>query len=372
MSTELFSYRYVPPGFEIVIDLGSGAEHGHTGEIVSPGSKGGIWNLWFNITLSDNPEAWDDEVHAINKMQANLDTLTDDHRLIRAQMAEFCRVHALFPQSIDILCNEIGSARFSTPLRLGCEGRNLLVALGYEDARALSDQRRETLAEYRHSLSRWLTQSSKENAIDFRIYGFLGQPTDNKLSFIDKLVSQIDPEEPSALTLKELCHQQCVDTQGEAALDTPDRPFNCFKCEGSANEIPECPCSYVMFLNAALVCTGTFGETRQLGERFRLYELYAFVQQNILTYAAAINSWLRESTSEEFEWPEGRLYVTSSDSLQIAQKVRSSLGKKDEVKEWLAACLLKTIKNNQRWFKTTELIDRFPEATSWLKETVSR
>jgi hypothetical protein len=336
-----------------------------------PGSKGGIWNLWFNITLSDHPETWDNEVKAINQMQTGLVTLTDDHRLIRAQMAEFCRVHALFPQSIDILCDEIGKAQFSTPLRLGCEGRGLLVALGYEDTQALNEQRRETLTAYRHSLTRWLTQAPKETAIDFRIYGFLGQPTDNKLSFVEKLISQINPEEPSVVDLKEFCYKQCINTQGEAAFDTPDRPFNCFKCEGSADEIPECPCSYVMFLNAALVCTGTFGEVRQLGERLRLYELYAFVQQNILAYAAAINSWLKESSSEEFEWPEGRLYVNSDDSLQIAQRIRSSLGEKDKVKEWLAACLLKTVKSNQRWFPGTELIDRYPQASSWLKEMAS-
>ena len=67
MSTKLFPYAYVPPGFEIVIDLSSLAEQGIKGEIV-PGSKGGIWNLWFNITLSDNPMTWDDEVQAITNI----------------------------------------------------------------------------------------------------------------------------------------------------------------------------------------------------------------------------------------------------------------------------------------------------------------
>ena len=54
--------------------------------------------------------------------------------------------------------------------------------------------------------------------------------------------------------------------------------------------------------------------------------------------------------------------------MSIAQRVHSALGKKDEAKEWLAACLLKTVKNNQRWHKTTELIDSYPQATSWLSE----
>jgi hypothetical protein len=36
------------------------------------------------------------------------------------------------------------------------------------------------------------------------------------------------------------------------------------------------------------------------------------------------------------------------------------------VKDWLAGCLLKTITGNQRGdAEVPELIDRFPEATSW-------
>jgi hypothetical protein len=76
--TRLLCHEYVPLGFEIVIDRGSHAELGHKGESV-PGSKGGIWNLWWNITLSDNPQTWDDEVKAINKMQERLSGLTDDY-----------------------------------------------------------------------------------------------------------------------------------------------------------------------------------------------------------------------------------------------------------------------------------------------------
>ncbi len=367
MTTKLFPYEYVPPGFEIVIDLSSGAEHGHQGEIV-PGSKGGIWNLWWNITLSDNPQTWDDEVKAINKMQTRLSNLTDGHRLIRAQMAEFCRVHALFPQSIDILCEEIGTARFSTPARLGCEGRALLEALGYEDSQALDDQRRESLAGYLQALTRWLAQSAPENATHSRVFGFLGQPTDNKISFVDKLVSTINPEESSIVAIRELCRGQCIKTHGESVFDIDDRPFNCFKCEESGGEIPNCPCSYVMLLNAALVCTGIFGEERQLGKEMRLYEQYVFVQENILAYAAAINSWLSGTSPENVKWPQDGQYVTSDSSLQIAQRVHSSLGKKDEVKEWLAACLLKTVKSNQRLPNSTELIDNYPRATSWLSE----
>ena len=189
MGNKFFPYEYVPAGFEIVIDLGSGAEYGHQGEIV-PGSKGGIWNLWWNITLSDNPQTWDNEVKAINRMQTRISNLTDDHRLIRAQMAEFCRFHPFFPQSIDILCEEIGTGCFTKLIRFGCEGRALLETLGFQDPQTLDDQLRESLAGYLQALNRWLEQSSPQNPADYMVSGFLGQPTDNKISFVEKLVSQ--------------------------------------------------------------------------------------------------------------------------------------------------------------------------------------
>lgn len=367
MTTKLFPYEYVPAGFEIVIDLGNGNEHGYQGDI-HPGSKGGIWNLWFNINypLTDNPQAWDDEVKAINKKQTTLGNLTNDQRLIRAQMAEFCRVHALFPQSIDMLCEEIGTSRFSIPIKMGCEGRGLLETLGYEDSQILDDQRRQSLARYRQILTRWLAQSPEEDINDSRIYGFLGEPTDNKISFVEKLITTINPVESSIVDIRELCREQSIKTQGETVVNTPVRPFSCFRCNEADEKIPNCPCSYIMFIDTALICTGTFGEERRLGKKFRLYELYSFVQENILAYAAAINSWLSNTSPESIRRPQDGQYVTGVNSLQITQRIHSSLGGKDEAKEWLAACLLKTIKSNQRLPKSIELIDSYPEATSWL------
>ena len=77
MSAKLVAYKYVPPGFEMVIEK----------------KEAKAWNLWWNVQLTDDPESWDDEIKAINKMQDRLGELTEDQRLIRAQMAEFCRVH---------------------------------------------------------------------------------------------------------------------------------------------------------------------------------------------------------------------------------------------------------------------------------------
>lgn len=82
MHVKLVAYEYVPLGFEMAIE----------------NTKGKIWNLWYNVQLSDDPERWDSEVKSINNLQAKLGDLSADHRLIRALIAEFCRVHPLFPE----------------------------------------------------------------------------------------------------------------------------------------------------------------------------------------------------------------------------------------------------------------------------------
>ena len=98
------------------------------------------------------------------------------------------------------------------------------------------------------------------------------------------------------------------------------------------------------------------------------YEFRRFIEENILAYSVAINLWLREEPIE-LTWIKNARYVSKGGALRIAGSVQSFLGEKNEVKEWLAACLLKTVKDNQRWHKRTELIDDFPEVTSYFRET---
>ncbi len=350
MSARFISREYVPSGFEILIEI--------------PGLEmGKAWNLWWNVTLSDDPETWDDEVKSINKMQDRLSILSEDQRLIRAQMAEFCRYHPLFPQSIDILCEEIGTGHFSRPVKIGCEGRSLLDSLGYHDSRSLNNQLQEVLKNYSLTLQKWLSQARPEKSIESRVFGFLGQQTDVKVAFIKKLVSALNSGNPLLPAIKQLCAEECRKTQGESIFDTPVFPFICFsKCDQSSLEEPQCHCCYAMLLDAALICAGTSADESSI------YELHVFVWENTLAYAAAINSWLKGSPPQDFPWPETNRYITGDIFTEITQRVNSALGKKDEAKEWLAACLLKTVKSNQRWHKRTELIDHYPQSTSWLGE----
>ena len=347
MSAKLVVYESVPLGFEVVINN-------------TDVEMGKIWNLWHNVKLTDDPESWDSEIHLINKMQGRLGKLTVDQRLIRAQMAEFCRVCPLFPRSIDIICEEIGTGCFSKPAKIGCEGRDLLDSLGYYDRASLKEQQKEILSEYARSLRKWLRQEQLKTSTEFKVFGFLGQLTDSKLSLAEKLVHIADSDEPSVSSLMRLTEDACKDRHKDFQI--LGRPLNCFECLPNQGGVPKCQCCYSMLLDSGLLCAGTDGEMRLMVDEFR-----RFTEENILTYSAAINSWLRGAHPKPVTMPKEARYIKDN-GLEIAEKVHAFLGEKDEAKEWLAACLLKTVKDNQRWHKRTELIDGFPEATSWFRE----
>ena len=92
------------------------------------------------------------------------------------------------------------------------------------------------------------------------------------------------------------------------------------------------------------------------------------LEEYVLAYSLAINSWLKDERTAQVTSLITPRYITHDNAVAIAEGVPSLLGEIDEAKAWLTACLLKTIKGNQRWHKRTELLDGFPEAVSWLKE----
>jgi len=354
MNAKLVAYEHVPLGFEIVINN-------------TDVEMGKIWNLWHNIKLTDDPESWDSEISRLNKMQDRLGKLNLDQRLIRAQMAEFCRECPLFPKSIDILCSEIGQNRFSNPAKIGCEGRDLLDILGYHDQASLEKQRRDILTLHVKPLEKWLAKRQVETAMESKVFGFLGQLTDKKVSAVKKLAHIVNSGEPSVSSFRKLTEDICKENQRDAVTVTCERysgrPFNCFGCLPEDVSTTKCQCCYSMFLDASLLCAGTSGEERLMLDEFR-----RFVEEYILAYSVAINFWLKEEPMKHGGWVEDSRYISEDNVSRIGERVHSSLGAKNEVKEWLAACLLKTIKDNQRWHRRTELIDGFPEASSYFRE----
>lgn len=347
MSAKFLAYKHVPPGFEMVIEKK---------EIKA-------WNLWWNVQLTDDPESWDDEIKAINKMQERLGKLTEDQRLIRAQMAEFCRVSPLFPGSVDVLCEEIGSSRLVTPYKLGCEGRNLLEYLGYHDEESMKKQRIHSLNEYARAMRRWLSGEKAKSPIDAKVSGFLGEVTEPRGVFVEGILSHLESGEFSLSLIKDMCEVEC--RKMGASLDTMARPVHCFECSGgrmNENGFPDCFCSNGTLMDAGILCTRVNDDWDSVVREYR-----RFVEEYILSYAFAINSWSVGSTSEPVTSFTPCRYVTEEIAKEIPSRVHASLGNRDGVRPWLAACLLKTLKSNQRWHKVSELIDDFPEATSWFQ-----
>jgi len=347
MKAKLVAYEYTPLGFEIVIE----------------NTEGRIWNLWYNVQLTDDPESWDSEVKSINKMQEKLGELSLDHRLIRAQMAEFCRIHPLFPKSIAILCKEIGEERLSEPVKIGCEGRDLLNILGYHDSESLDRQQEETAKNYVKSLSKWLEKSKPESSTDSKVFGFLGISAVEKEDWVKNLIQVIDSNKALTSTTQRLIEDSCTrkdkDFLVKAKANYLGRPFNCFKCKEGA----KCGCRFPMFIDSGLLCIGTVDK-----ERSMLDEYARFVQEHILAYSTTINSWLQELPPRDVATLTNPSYITKNNASKIANNVHSALGEKNKAKTWLAVCLLKTVKSNRRWHKATELIDDFPESTSWFNK----
>lgn len=347
MSAKFAAYEDVPFGFEMV----------------TLNREVRKWNLWWNVKLTDDPEVWDDEIQSINEMQQGLTELSAEQRLIRAHVAEFCRMHPLFPKSMDILGQEIGAGRLSAPPSVGCEGRGLLDCLGYHGQQASQIQRNEVLGDCARSLGKWLAKGTPEGPRQLRTFRFLGNWTPTKEAFVTQLLCVISSEESPLVSLKDLCENECRKTQ-ETSGNFDCRPFNCFACDQTnpeAGAVPSCQCCHSMLIDSGLLCAGALAEKRPRSDEFN-----RFIEEYILVYATAANSWLENGSPPPVaSLPAGR-YVDSAAAQKISERIHSYLGEGDGVKEWLTACLLKTITGNQRWHKSAELIDRFPQATSWL------
>jgi hypothetical protein len=348
-SVKLLAYKHVAPGFETVINdqsIGTGR----------------TWNLWFNTNLSDDPEKWDDQIIGINRLQGKLGNLDPDHRLIRAHIAEFCRANPLFPESVSLICQEIGSECLSNPAFIGCEGRNLLNMLGFHNQENGVKQQKDLLKKYAVSLGKWLLRSNPESPIDFKVSGFLGKPTDSKENVISELV-MVMKSDSVWQNLRKFAEKVCSTTLMELDNKRSWRPFACFGCQASSDQNcePACGCCLTMLIDAVMLSVGAKEDGRKMFGEFSL-----FVQENVLASCIAVNSWL-EGRFDKSAIPFSSLrYQTEQSVHDFGDKIATSLDEKTKTKEWLASCLLKTLKNNQRWHGVFELIDDIPQATSWL------
>jgi len=347
--SRLLSYMHVTPGFEVVI----------SGDDTTIGNGGGIWNLWWNVQRSDDPRKWDKEIRALNTMQKESGPLTMNQRRVRIHMAEWCKNDDTFPTSLDILCAEIGNEKITTPWNLGCEGRGLREKLGIH---AHSDDRLEQRVflfnSYQIAFRLWINQSEPESLIEAKILSYLGEMTREKLALVDLLRRHLIPALASTNSLKEIYKEQTEKIFGESLTQ-------CMDCRDVTETIrgqsyPVCSCCERFYLDSLLLVNRFIEPSEMYNEMFR------FHQESLLGYMFALNAWLIDDAPILLTDILTPIYINQQLAEQIPKQVKRLLGTRTPVKEWLAGCLLKTLKGNRRWTTHNQLIDEYPEASSWL------
>ncbi len=341
-------YTYVPPGFEMALSEEDGAT------TLSPGSDGGCWGLWFNVSLSDDPASWDEEVQRLNQLQLTLPAFSDDQRLVRAHMAELCRYHPLFPGSVGKIIGSVGEEKLLDASSVGCEGRGLLRTLGVQTEKLRAEQGRSVAFNASRSLRKALRGDEPASPLEKKYSSLVERIDLDERGTVSWLADVLARGEPETKSFRELCSAHGHRTYGDAP--PTGRPFHCFRCaQGSG------PCCFSQQTDAALICTSGM-DAEEAGELFR-----RFSEEYVLAYCDALNSWLSDLPPVN-PWADiDTLYVDEEEAKAIAEKTADTLGEKTAIKVWLAGCLLKTLKSNQRWHGREELLDNFLGAVSWLE-----
>ena len=352
MTAEFIRREYAAPGFEAIVD-GNEVQH---------------WGLWFNVSLSDNPDAWGERVHRLNALQRSLDNLSEGQRRVRAHMAEYCRRDSSFPESVELLCREIAHGDIDPDgegiTRLGCEGRMLLDRLGVT-TRSQGDSACGTAVRgYAAAVSAWREGREPETPLDRRVALFLGEPIQATADALSALASELHSESMTRQVLREAASTCCVGARSEEVLEGPPHPVYCLVCDDWATESPRCACAPARVLDAALLSVGPWADRDAMAGAFRSY-----IEEYNLAYALGLNAWLTGKDWAEELWPETSRVLNVGDASALAGRLGAILGLRGSAspeRVWLVGCLLQTIAANQRWHKAAELLDVVPQATSWL------
>jgi hypothetical protein len=102
-------------------------------------------------------------------------------------------------------------------------------------------------------------------------------------------------------------------------------------------------------------------------DQVKLESFDHFIEETILTYCLALNSWLIDDDRVTSLSSVNFRHLDENTALKTLKTVHDVLGERESVKAWLTLSLLKTIKDNQRWHTRVELIDRHEDNFGWIK-----
>jgi hypothetical protein len=378
----LVPYEMVKPGFEAV----------YTGEksdvAIEPDGwprsrftddDGNVIEEWSVWTWRNDPAKWDDEIRRINAMQVRLGPLSDDVRQIRAHIGSLVSCEQGIPMTVDDLLAAIGRGSFlEPPLHNGCwccgmwwecrgtqHGQAEAMAaieqimLGYLDgqaADALAARFPDAEGFVRRAFS-WLPPAGELSRVQRLLlermllpFEFLTKRNEDYATVnhncfeeggrgpeIDREVAELAGLPEIAMAFKPEYRDRL-----ETITDAAKRELYTICCHiaWGVHGLSDCHHATFRFVESWIhgIGTGKFRvEGRKSGaERERLARLF-------FGYALALDKWLLGRSMQFLLLDLGHMDL-EVDPKDETQRVYANLGPDhDPVKEWLAACLWRSL-----------------------------
>lgn len=354
---ELVDYERVPIGFEVATAEGK--------EVTVP--------LWNGGMFMGNEEDWDDEVRFINELQKRLRKLDKNARLLRLQIIGNEQCNYKFFQNISKILEGIG--------RMYPRNDVLGHVPNVPDyLRPLEQDRLEMGKAHLKILELWLQGRSASEAksalprhkhVVDPIYQALGERTSLKKLYVERMTISFS--------------YPVLHWSGEADLSNVDGKtvddFGINHPRGLEidKRIAEAKSVKLTYRES------NFGNKKQFGDEILAYIVYrgrglcnhkffrhfdiilksigkgewrkdnpprgkerAELAEKISQFVFALDSWLAEVEKE-------KSIVENPAARNVIEEVYGSLGERTPVKEWLAACLWKTMKDNKKYYKIVKI-----------------
>ena len=288
-----------------------------------------------------NGLGYNSDLNIINKMEKNLSTLTAE-QIDKRAVADFCCIWRYdYPERVYDICKIIGG------------GDNMALRLHYQ----ISPQRRQEFIDYAEALKGWLEDISPNNSSHFRpgseatvnkVYGFLGTKDPLKKMLVERTYI--------GLSLRFL---NC----SFWGSNNPEKEVNLFP--NTAQQLPDN--SYQRMLQMETRISKEMGPSARdflidVGGSSEPACHFKFIRRvDILVSSIGCLKW-RGNLPEKDGNIKGRRKITAlflnilekylkndnydeNYECETEKKVFDLLGKSDEFKRWLVACLWKNIKN---------------------------
>jgi len=288
-----------------------------------------------------NGFGYDSDLNIINEMEKNLPTLTAE-QIDKRAVADFCCIWRYdYPERVFDICEIIGGSD------------NMALRLHYQ----ISPQRRQEFIDYAEALKGWLEDISPDNTSHFRpgsedtvnkVYGFLGTKDPLKKMLVERTYI--------GLSLRFL---NC----SFWGSNNPEKEVNLFP--NTAQQLPDN--SYQRMLQMETRISKEMGPSARdflidVGGSSEPACHFKFIRRvDILVSSIGCLKW-RGNLPEKDGNIKGRRKITAlflnilekylkndnydeNYECETEKKVFELLGKSDEFKRWLVACLWKNIKN---------------------------